>query len=155
MPGHLILFPIPQKDRMKSLNSLRPIALLVFRAALGVIFFSHGYPKIARGGAGMQAVFLQHGLPGYFAYVTGVLELFGGGLLLLGLFTRGAAFILALEIVFLMWKIYPPHSYLLVSEYEFPLTLATGCFVLATVGAGSISLDRPLFENGARKSSDS
>ncbi len=137
---------------MKIFDSLQPVALLVFRASLGVIFFSHGYPKIARGGAGMQSLFLEHGLPVYIVYITGVLELFGGGLLVLGLFTRGAAFLLALDIVFLMWKIYPPHSYLSVHEYEFPLTLAAGCFALATVGAGLISLDGLLFENGARKS---
>jgi hypothetical protein len=37
-----------------------------------------------------------------------------------------------------------------VRDYEFPLTLAAACFVLATVGAGLISLDHPIFEGGPR-----
>ena len=82
---------------MKSLNSLQPVGLLVLRLALGLIFLSHGYPKLAHSGAGMQDFFVQHGLPGYFVYIAGVLEVFGGTLLVLGLFTRGAALLLAIE----------------------------------------------------------
>ena len=76
---------------MKSLNLLQPFGLLALRLALGVIFFAHGYPKLAHLGGGMQEFFVQHGLPGYFVYVAGVLEVFGGLLLMLGLFTRPAA----------------------------------------------------------------
>src|SRR5271154_7201528 len=97
---------------MKSLNALQPLALLLLRVAFGVIFTSHGYPMLAHRTSGAQALFAQHGLPGYFVYVSGVLELFGGGLLLIGLFTRGAALLLAIEMVVLMWKVYPPHSYM-------------------------------------------
>jgi len=49
---------------MKSLNSLQPVGLLALRLALGIIFFSHGYPKLAHQGAGMQAFFVQHGCRG-------------------------------------------------------------------------------------------
>jgi putative oxidoreductase len=79
-----------------------------------------------------------------------VLELFGGGLLLLGLFTRGAALLLAIETVLLMWKVYTPHSYLAVNEYAYPMVVATGCLALATIGAGLFSLDFPLFESRDR-----
>ena len=61
---------------MKSLNSFQPMGLLVLRLSLGLIFFTHGYPKLAHSGAGMQSFFVQHGLPGYFVYVAGVLEVF-------------------------------------------------------------------------------
>ena len=133
---------------MKSLNSLQPVGLLALRLALGIIFFSHGYPKLAHQGAGMQAFFVQHGLPGNFVYIAGVLEVFGGILLVLGLFTRGAALLLAIEMGVAIWKVHSNGGYLAVHEYEFPLTLLTACLALATVGAGTISLDYPLFENG-------
>jgi len=133
---------------MKSFNSLQPAGLLALRLALGVIFFSHGYPKLAHQGAGMQGFFVQHGLPGNFVYIAGVLEVFGGILLALGLFTRGAALLLAIEMGVAIWKVHSNGGYLAVHEYEFPLTLLTACFALATVGAGTISLDYPLFENG-------
>ena len=132
---------------MKSLNSLHPVGLLALRLALGIIFFSHGYPKLAHQGAGMQGFFVQHGLPGNFVYIAGVLEVFGGILLVLGLFTRGAALLLAIEMGVAIWKVHSSSGYLAVHEYEFPLTLLTACFALATVGAGTISLDYPLFEN--------
>src|SRR5580692_5628455 len=136
---------------MKSLNALQPLGLLLLRMALGVIFMSHGYPILAHRMSATHALFAQHGLPGYFVYVSGVLELFGGGLLLLGLFTRGAALLLAVEMVLLMWKVSMPHSYLAVNEYAYPLVLAVGCFALATIGAGLVSVDYPLFESGGGK----
>src|SRR5580692_6290963 len=136
---------------MKSLNALQPLRLLLLRMALGVIFMSHGYPILAQRMSATHALFAQHGLPGYFVYVSGVLELFGGGLLLLGLFTRGAALLLAIETVLLMWKVYTPHSYLAVNEYAYPLVLATGCFALATLGAGVASVDYPLLESSGGK----
>jgi putative oxidoreductase len=136
---------------MKSLNALQPLALLLLRAAFGIIFVSHGYPMLAQRSSAPQALFAQHGLPAYFVYISGVLELFGGGLLLLGLFTRAAALLLAMEMVLLMWKVSVPHSYLAVNEYAYPLVLAVGCFVLATTGAGVVSVDYPLFESGGGK----
>jgi putative oxidoreductase len=135
---------------MKSLNALQPLALLMLRAAFGIIFMSHGYPMLAHRTSATHALFAQHAIPGYFVYISGVLELFGGGLLLLGLFTRGAALLLAVETVLLMWKVYTPHSYLAVNEYAYPLVVATGCFALASIGAGLISVDYPLFETGGR-----
>jgi len=129
---------------------LRPAGLLVLRIALGIIFIAHGYPKLAhlRGGAQMQNFFVEHGLPAYFLYISGALETFGGGLLLLGLFTRVAALLLGIEMCVAIWKVHSGRGYLAVHEYEFPLTLAAACFALATIGAGLISLDQPLFEWG-------
>jgi putative oxidoreductase len=137
---------------VKFLDSFRPLGLLVLRIALGIIFLSHGYPKLAhlRGGSQMQGFFVEHGLPGYFAYLAGVIETFGGGLLLLGLFTRAAALLLGVEMCVAIWKVHSGHGYLAVHDYEFPLALAAACFALATVGAGLISLDMPLFESGGR-----
>jgi putative oxidoreductase len=137
---------------VKFLNSLQPVGLLVLRIALGIIFVSHGYPKLAhlRGGAQMQGFFVEHGLPGYFLYIAGVIETFGGGLLLLGLFTRAAGLLLALEMCVAIWKVHSAHGYLAVNDYQFPLSLAAACFALATVGAGMISVDQFLFEGGRR-----
>lgn len=133
---------------MKILNRLQPIALLVLRIALGIIFMTHGYPKLGhlRGGTQMQGFFIEHGLPGYFVYVAGVIEMFGGGLVLIGLFTRPAALLLALEMCVAILKVHSGHGYLAVHDYEFPLSLAASCFALATIGAGVFSLDGLLFE---------
>lgn len=133
---------------MRVLNRLQPFALLILRVALGAIFLSHGYPKLAHASGGMQGMFQQHGLPGYFVYIAGILETFGGGLIIIGLFTRPAALLLAIEMGVAIAKVHSSHGYLAVHEYEFPLALAVACFALATVGAGPISIDQPLFESG-------
>jgi putative oxidoreductase len=135
---------------MKSLNSFQPLGLLVLRVALGLIFFSHGYPKLAHSAAGMQGFFVQHGLPGYFVYISGVLEVFGAVLLVLGLFTRAAALLLAIEMGVAIWKVHSTGGYLAVHDYEFPLAVLAGSFALATVGAGLFSLDHPLYEGGGK-----
>jgi putative oxidoreductase len=135
---------------VKSLNALQPLGLLVLRIALGIIFVYHGYPKLAHSNSGMQGVFVQHGLPGFFVYVAGILEAFGGGLILVGLFARPAAMLLAIEMGVAIWKVHSGHGYLAVHEYEFPLAMGAACFALATVGAGMISLDGLLFEGGGR-----
>ena len=131
---------------MKSLNSLQPVGLLILRLSLALIFFTHGYPKLTHSGAGMQTFFIQHGMPGYFVYVSGVLEIFGCVLLALGVFTRAAALLLALEMGVAIWKVHSSGGYLAVHNYEFPLAMLAGSFALATVGAGRLSLDHPLFE---------
>jgi putative oxidoreductase len=135
---------------VKSFNSLQPLGLLLLRIVLGLIFFSHGYPKLAHSGAGMQGFFVQHGLPGYFVYISGVLEVFGGMLLVLGLFTRPAALLLAIEMGVAIWKVHSSGGYLAIHNYEFPLALLAASFALATVGAGLVSLDHPLFEGGGK-----
>lgn len=135
---------------MKSLNALQPLALVLLRVAFGVIFLSHGYPLLTHRTSSLYTVFAQHGIASYWVYISGVLEVFGGGLLLLGLFTRGAALLLAIEIVLLMWKVYTPQSYFAVHEYAYPMVVAVGCFALAAFGAGPVSIDHPLFESGGR-----
>jgi len=131
---------------MKFLNALQPIGLLVLRLVLALIFFAHGYPKVAHSAPGMQAFFVEHGLPGYFVYISGVLEVFGAVLLSLGVFTRVAALLLAIEMGVAIWKVHSAGGYLAVHNYEFPLAILAACFALATVGAGRLSLDQPLFE---------
>jgi putative oxidoreductase len=135
---------------VKFLDKLQPLSLFVLRIVLGIIFLYHGYPKLTHTHGNLQGVFVEHGLPAYSVYVAGILETFGGGLLLLGLFTRPAALLLAVEMCVAIWKVHSLHGIYAVRDYEFPLTLAAACFVLATVGAGLISLDHPIFEGGPR-----
>ncbi len=137
---------------MKFLNQLQPVALLSLRIALGIIFLYHGYPKLAHPTAQMHGAFVEHGLPSYFVQVAGIIETFGGGLLIAGLFARPAALLLALEMCVAIWKVHS-RSYLAVHEYEFPLALATANFVLAAVGAGLLSIDHFLFEGASRAGS--
>ena len=132
---------------MTRLNALQLVGLLLLRVALGVVFISHGYPKLTHPKA-MQGFFVQHGLPAYFVTVAGVLEVFGGALIILGFLTRIAALLLAMEMAVAIWKVHSAAGYMAVHNYEFPLVLAAACFALATVGAGRASVDYVLYESG-------
>jgi putative oxidoreductase len=97
----------------------------------------------------MHGLFVQHGLPGYLVTIAGVLEVFGGGLIILGFLTRISALLLAMEMAVAIWKVHSAGGYRAVHNYEFPLVLAAACFALATVGAGRASVDYALYESGA------
>ena len=136
---------------MKFLNSLQPLGLAILRVALAVIFIYHGYPKLVRADAMMREFFVQHGFPGYFVGLAGTLECVGGGLLLIGLFTRPAALLLAAEMGIAIWKVKLVHGIFAVNEYQFELILAAASLALATVGAGSLSLDHVMLGDGGPK----
>ena len=138
---------------MQSLEKLKPLALLLLRAGLGVIFIFHGYPKLFTHTHEMMGGFQKMGFPGYFVYIAGVLEFFGGLVLILGLFTRIAALLLAGEMAVAVLKVHLPQGAITdVKNYEFPMILAAACFLLATMGAGLISLDQAIYRGGGKPS---
>src|SRR5258708_29031802 len=124
---------------MNFLDRLRPIGRLVVRIALGLIFLAHGYPKLVRPNLEMQHMFAQHGLPAQFVYVAGILESFGGALLVLGLFTRPSAMLLAIEMGVAIWKVHSTGGILAIHLYEFPFALVAACVARATVDPGALS----------------
>jgi putative oxidoreductase len=134
---------------MKLLENLKPLGLLLLRMAAGVIFVYHGYPKLFGHTREAMQSFEHLGFPGYFAYISGVLEFFCGWMLIAGLFTRIAGLLLAVEMAVGLWAAHHiVTNPMAVPGYEFPLMLATAAFALATVGAGLISFDQALFREG-------
>lgn len=134
---------------MQFLEKLKPVALLLLRLALGVIFIYHGYPKLFAHPKEWLDNFQHMGFPRYFAYISGVIEFFGGLMLVAGLFTRVAGLLIAIEMAIAVWRVHLPQGTVLdVHNYEFPLLLAVAAFALAATGAGMISLDHLIY--GAR-----
>jgi len=122
----------------------RPMALSLFRFITGLLLFQYGVAKI----------FKFPVLP-YFAELpplitaAGWIELVGGGLLLLGLFTRPVAFILAGEMAFAyflghMFKGGTPVFHPLLNGGTAAILFCFACLYLATAGAGPWSLDAVL-----------
>ena len=136
---------------MQGLENLKPLALLLLRLALGIILIFHGYPKLFTHTPDAMQGFEHMGFPGYFVYIAGVIEFFGGIVLILGLFTRIAALLVVAEMAVAIWRVHLPQGPVTqVKNYEFPLLLAAAAFTLATVGAGLISLDHGIFGGGRR-----
>lgn len=68
--------------------SEKNIGLLIARILLGVTFFLHGLAKFQGGISGTAEFFGSIGLPGALAYIVAIIELVGGILMILGLFTK-------------------------------------------------------------------
>ena len=131
---------------MRFLENLKPLGLLLLRAAVGVIFVYHGYPKLFGHTREAMQSFAHMGFPSYFVYISGIIEFFGGCMLVAGLFTRVAGLLLAVEMAVGLWGAHHiVTNPMAVPGYEFPLMLAVSTFALATVGAGLVSFDQALF----------
>lgn len=132
---------------MHHFEKLKPLAQLVLRLALAIIFIYHGYPKLFTERTQFYAAFPKMGFPWYFALIAGVLEFFGGCLLLVGIYTRIVAMLLTGEMVIVLWRVHMARGLLAVGNYEFPLMLAVGAFTLLTIGPGPASADRLILKS--------
>ena len=88
---------LSRRIQLRFLEKLRPLALLLLRCGLALVFVFHGYPKLFGKTAVLVSAFERLGLPGYFVYMAGMIEVFGGLMLVLGLYTRLAAVLLLLD----------------------------------------------------------
>jgi putative oxidoreductase len=133
------------------LDRLQPLALLLMRLALGAIMVAHGYHKVFGGLNHFAHMVGGMGLPAWLGYVSALTELLGGLLLLVGFFTRPAAFAVCINLCVAIWKVHL-HNGLIGSPdhpgYEFPLAAATLAFALIFFGGGPISIDHVLRGGG-------
>lgn len=113
--------------------------LSVLRIVAAFMFMSHGMQKLLGFPAASPPSFELFSLVG----LAGVLELIGGILLLLGLFTRPVAFILSGEMAFAYFLSHAPHGFWpLVNRGELA---ALYCFLFlyfAVAGGGVWSIDQ-------------
>jgi putative oxidoreductase len=126
---------------------MRTWGLVPLRLVVGLVFLMHGGQKILDFGlSGVSDMLAKLGFPmaTFFAIVLMVLEPLGGLAVLLGVYTRPLAFLLAVEMSIAIpvarWKggFFTPYG------YEFELTLLGACLTIALLGAGDISLQRLL-----------
>jgi putative oxidoreductase len=118
-----------------------PRALAVLRIVSAFLFLQHGTAKLlgfpaTPGGGGVALA----SLPG----VAGLLELVGGGLLLIGLFTRPVAFVLSGEMAVAYFLAHAPRGHLLSPSINQGEPAVLFCFIflfLAVAGAGAWSAD--------------
>ena len=130
-----------ERMQLRFLERLRPLALLLLRCGLALVFLFHGYPKLFGKTAVFVSAFKGIGLPAYFVYIAGVIELAGGLMLALGLYTRLAALLLLLDMIAAVWKYNLSEGIYAVGEYELPLVLGLAVLAVATTGAGAFSVD--------------
>ena len=117
------------------------IAALLIRLGLGGIFAIHGYPKLKNPGASGQWL-KSMGIPSGFGLFAGVVELFGGIALILGIFTPIIAVLSALWMLSTTWLAATKIKKKFVGGWEFDIALMILALALALIGGGIFSLDR-------------
>ena len=116
--------------------------LSILRIVAALILMQHGSQKLfhfpptgAPGPVQPLVLMSQTGL-------AGVLEFFGGMMLLLGLFTRPVAFILSGEMAVAYFQVHAPRAFLpIVNRGELAVILCFVFLYLAFAGGGSWSVD--------------
>jgi putative oxidoreductase len=119
--------------------SWAPPLLSVLRIVATFLYIAHGTQKLFGWPADepQQTVALMS-LPG----LAGVLETFGGLLLLLGLFTRPVAFVLAGEMAFAYFMAHAPRGFWpILNRGELPVLFCFLFLFFAAQGPGPWSLD--------------
>ncbi|OMC12134.1 DoxX family protein [Mycobacterium sp. SP-6446] len=126
------------------------VGLLILRLVLGLTLAAHGFNKFFGGGRipGTARWFESIGMkPGKFhAAVAATTEVSAGLGLAAGLLTPiPAAGFVSLMLV-AAWTVHRPNGFFIVKEgWEYNLVLAVSAVVVATLGAGRLSLDWLIF----------
>ena len=122
---------------MKNLSRYAPGALLVLRVVVGLLFFEHGtqkllgFPKPASMPPAMTLFWFQ-----------GVIEVLGGFLLAIGLFTRPVAFILCGDMAVAYFMTFAPKSlYPTVNGGDAAVLFCFVFFYFIFAGPGPLSAD--------------
>ena len=108
----------------------------LLRIVTGFLFLWHGMQKLFGFPAGMPA-----GVPAFIIYVAGPLELFGGVLVMIGLFTRPVAFVLSGQMAFAYWMGHGFHALLpVVNQGELAVVYCFLFLFISAKGSGIWSL---------------
>ena len=132
---------------LMSRKTMQSTALSLLRVMSGFLFIPHGAQKLFGlfGGFGPE----PGGTASLFSLMglAGVLECFGGFLILLGLFTRPVAFILSGEMAVAYFMGHAPNAFWpLQNRGELPILFCFIFLLLAAWGAGRFSIDELLLK---------
>ena len=116
-----------------------PRILGILRIVTGLLFLQHGMAKLF----GVPHVAMFDGLQLFSLLgLAGVLELIGGLLMVVGLFTRLTAFILSGEMAVAYFMAHAPHGFLpILNQGELAVMYCFVFLYFAVAGAGAFSID--------------
>ena len=125
------------QDRLTA--TFQPYVLSLFRFITGLLLFQYGLAKIIKFPSGTMFDKVElFSLTG----VAGALELVLGGMLMIGLFSRTVAFILAGEMAFAYFIGHFPKGFFpLLNGGTAAILFCFACLYLSVAGGGSISAD--------------
>jgi len=114
--------------------------LLFFRLILGIILIVHGYPKLFGESAELLAFFENTVLPAPSAMLmlAGVIEFFGGALLIVGIWNKVVSYSIAIEFAVIILFVKLSQGF---SALELELLVFASLYLLASIGPGNFSLE--------------
>ena len=120
---------------------------LILRVTLGVLILLHGIAKIKGGPGFILDVVGKAGLPSFIAYLVYIGEVVAPVLLIIGLFTRVAALVIAINMVFALALVHSSQLAMLNQQGGWQLELQ-GMYLftavaIALMGAGRLSVGGP------------
>ena len=114
-------------------------AILLVRIAVGIVFLVHGWQKLSAIDPVIQ-FFGMIGLAPFWAYVVATVEVVGGLAVLLGVFTRYGAALLAAVSLVALFKVHLANGFFIGNGgYEFVLVLFLASTALFLSGSGGYS----------------
>jgi putative oxidoreductase len=130
----------------KMLGAGEPMVLSVFRFVTGLLLFQFGVAKLFKF---PPVPFFANVEPLSLFGVAGMFELALGGLLILGLWTRVAAFVLSGEMAFAYFIEHFPRGFIpLVNKGSLAIMLCFACLYLSCIGGGPLSVDAMMRKKG-------
>jgi putative oxidoreductase len=119
---------------------LAPHARSLLRIAAGLAFLEHGTGKLLGFPAGLPFI---DKMPTGLMYFTGTMELIGGVLIVLGLFTRPVAFILSGFMAAAYFMVHFPMGFFPANNFgEAALLYCFAFLFLAAAGPGAWAVDK-------------
>src|SRR5947209_3240134 len=123
----------------KLLSGFEPVVLSIFRIVTGLLLFQFGVAKLLKFPA--VPMFEKVEVLSLFG-VAAIFEFIFGGLLILGLYSRLAAFILSGEMAFAYFIGHFPRGFIpLLNNGNLAIMFCFACLYLACAGGGPWSLD--------------
>jgi len=126
-------------------SNFRNFGMLLLRVVLGIVFILHGFDKL-QNLEGVVDFFSSLGLAPFFAYLVAYTEFLGGIALLLGVFSRYAAYALSTIMVVAIFLVKMKAGFL--GGYELDLVLLVSLLATAWSGSGKYSLSGKMCECG-------
>jgi putative oxidoreductase len=131
---------------MKTNENFASWGIALLRAVVGIVFLVHGGQKLFVFGIhGVAGMFTQFGIPAFLAPIVAFVEFVGGFALLLGIATRVAAALIAIDMLGAILLVHGKNGFFLPNGYEFALTLLAANVALVLTGAGALALDSLFF----------
>ncbi len=127
-----------------SSSTLEDLGKLILRLAIGVLILFHGWAKLMHGIGSIEGMMAARGLPAFFAWGVYIGEVVAPLLLIVGLYARLGALLVAANMVVAFLLVHTTHVFQLSGSGGWRLELQAmyffGAVAVAMLGAGRFSL---------------